>query len=508
MHYILVVHGTWNAPDRSTRMWYQFDPADPTNFSQRLKQQLDANGLSGTVWPSPEGQLVDFVWSGENTHSARCAAGDRLADVMRTINSKDPDAHIHLVGHSHGGNVVLRAAREMWDGTAHSPATITLLGTPFYRKVWQHNKVVDTLRRLPSAIVTALVLTIPFLYPLVMLSSAVLALLPNVAMLSWNPLAWPTWLKLVLALVIVGLGWFLDWVSALVEIQDTNVYFDESALVEKTPQARIPALVVSAGRLDEAFLALSAEPLAVAFLVPQLRAILGRSRRPLFDDLDKAGRIPAFRLPGEMIIRVISRGAWNVGYMLLSPFWVPLRNYVIHPVLARVVLKAVNATAFGLPPSELAGARIEISDRLELPNRFDETHLDVADVLLHAPPRAPASTLPDDAAARYDFLHVEERLEEKRSSSTLWKTVSAAMPDIRKRYRGHEPARLEHDVLLHSLMLEERLKEVAGSVPLAHSSYYSNQVVIEAIARFIAASASKERIPASVPARPLARGPF
>jgi hypothetical protein len=492
MHYILVVHGTWNAPDRNVRMWYQLDPADPANFCQRLKQRLEANGLSGTVWPSPDGQLIDFVWSGENTHDARCAAGDRLAQVMREIASKDPDARIHLVGHSHGGNVVLRAVREVWGGSASRPATITLLGTPFYRKVWQRNKVVDTLRRLPSAIVTALVIAIPFLYPLVMLSSALLALLPTVAMISWNPLGWPAWLKLVIVLVIVGLGWLLDWISALVEIQDTNIYFDESALIEKTPQAPIPALVVSAGRFDEAFLALSAEPLAVAFLVPQLRAILGRSRRPLFDDWDQAGRIPTFRVPGQIINDVITRGAWNVGYMLLSPLWVPLRDHVIHPLLSRVMLRAVNATAFGLPPSELAGARIEISDRLALPTRFEETHLDVADVLLHAPPRPPTATLPDDAAARYDFLHVEERLEEKKSSSTLWKTVSAAMPDLRKRYRGNEPARLEHDLLLHSLMLEERLKEVAGSVPLAHSGYYSNEEVIETIARFVAARASKD----------------
>ena len=77
MHYVLVVHGTWNPPDRTVRMWYQFDATDPANFCQRLNHQLETNGLSGAVWPSPEGRVVDFAWSGENSHEARLAAGGR-----------------------------------------------------------------------------------------------------------------------------------------------------------------------------------------------------------------------------------------------------------------------------------------------------------------------------------------------------------------------------------------------------------------------------------------------
>ena len=594
MHYVLVVHGTWNAPDRTVRMWYQFDPTDPANFCQRLNDQLETNGLSGAVWPSPEGRVVDFSWSGENSHEARLAAGDRLAHLMREISHKDPDAHIHLIGHSHGGNVVLRAVSRRMDGSAeqarsllasilrepsddamaaveeaikkqftdgddcraerlrpllqecarsafaaiaadrslasirrddnlamsgqmavavshgplsdvyrafaqrlwqvNGPASVTLLGTPFYRKVWRRNKVLRTLRLVPSVIVSTLVVTSPF-YLLAMLASAVLAVLPAVNMVSWNPLAWPIWLQIPLALVMAVFGLTFGFVdTVIVRDTDTNLYFDETSLNKLKPQAPTPALVVSAGRLDESFLAMSADPFAVAFFVPQLSAILGNSLdSPAYDE--QTGRSIGFSVLGEAYIDLLARGAWKIGYLLVSPIWVPLRDRVIHPLLSRVLLDVVKATAFGLPPSELAGARIEISNRLQLPTWFEETHVDAADVLLHAPPPVTTPVPPEQAAAQYEFLHVDEQLELKKPLSALWKTVSAAMPDIRRHYRDQEPARLERDLLLHSVMLEERLKEIAGSVPLTHSRYYSNQQIIETIARFVARNAEREPSP-------------
>jgi hypothetical protein len=291
-------------------------------------------------------------------------------------------------------------------------------------------------------------------------------------------------------------GSAIGLIDALIDRDaDTNLYFDETSLDKAKLQAPTPTLVVSAGRLDEAFLALSAEPLAVAFFVPHLRAILGSSRGSSASD-ERTGRSMTFSIIGELFIGSFARGAWKLGYLFVSPLWVPLRERVIQPLLSRVLLDVVKATAFGLPPAELSGARIDISDRLDLPTWFDETHVDAADVLLHAPPPVPTALPPEQIAARYEFLHVDEQLQHMESSSTLWKTVSAAMPDIRKYYRDRDPARLEHDLLLHSVMLEERLKEIAGSVPLTHSRYYSNQQIIETVASFIAQNAgSGRRVP-------------
>jgi hypothetical protein len=231
--------------------------------------------------------------------------------------------------------------------------------------------------------------------------------------------------------------------------------------------------------------------LAVAFFVPHLRALLGGSRSgPEYDQ--RTGRNMTYSILGDLFIGAITRGAARLGYALIAPLWVPLRERVVQPLLSRVLLDVVKATAFGLPPVELSGASIDISDRLQLPTWFADTHVDAADALLHAPPTAPAAVPAEQIAAHYEFLHVDQQLEEKKPESALWKTVSAAMPDVQKFYRDRDPARLEHDLLLHSVLLEERLKEVAGSVPLTHSRYYSNQQIIETIAGFIAGHALPE----------------
>src|SRR5678815_2985221 len=53
-----------------------------------------------------ECQIREFYWSGVNRHEARITAGAALA---RAIEKAGPDRKVHLVGHSHGGNVALAA---------------------------------------------------------------------------------------------------------------------------------------------------------------------------------------------------------------------------------------------------------------------------------------------------------------------------------------------------------------------------------------------------------------
>src|SRR5262245_49703474 len=55
-------------------------------------------------------QIKEFYWTGLNTHEGRLAAG---ADLARAIRNEQPDRKIHLVGHSHGGNVALVAVNEL-----------------------------------------------------------------------------------------------------------------------------------------------------------------------------------------------------------------------------------------------------------------------------------------------------------------------------------------------------------------------------------------------------------
>lgn len=94
-------------------------------------------------WISPESQLATalvgrfpgiridtFRWSGDNAHSARIAAGEALARRIDHLSSDlPPGAAIHLVGHSHGGNVALYALDRSHN--AGKVKSVACLGTPF-----------------------------------------------------------------------------------------------------------------------------------------------------------------------------------------------------------------------------------------------------------------------------------------------------------------------------------------------------------------------------------------
>jgi carboxylesterase len=69
-------------------------------------------------------EVREFRWSGGNTHQARMDAG---ADLARTIESEDESRRIHLVGHSHGGNVALAAANHLHPRRVE---TLILLANP------------------------------------------------------------------------------------------------------------------------------------------------------------------------------------------------------------------------------------------------------------------------------------------------------------------------------------------------------------------------------------------
>lgn len=100
-----------------------------------------------------------FSWSGDNDTKERNLASERLLDVMlRTYRFwRNQEVHLHLIGHSHGGNVInqfseLITSKEMIGKSAilkknnftEFPASwkvksITYLSTPFFQKKHQLN---------------------------------------------------------------------------------------------------------------------------------------------------------------------------------------------------------------------------------------------------------------------------------------------------------------------------------------------------------------------------------
>ena len=71
-----------------------------------------------------ECEIREFRWSGHNTHQARLTAG---ADLAGAIGNEDSSRRVHLVGHSHGGNVALTAVNKL---PPMRITSLTLLANP------------------------------------------------------------------------------------------------------------------------------------------------------------------------------------------------------------------------------------------------------------------------------------------------------------------------------------------------------------------------------------------
>jgi len=100
-----------------------------------------------------------FSWSGDNDTKERTQASERLFDFLLRVYSgwKNQEVHLHLIGHSHGGNVInqfteLVSSKEMIaKSTILKPRkitefpklwkvkSITYLSTPFFQKKHQLN---------------------------------------------------------------------------------------------------------------------------------------------------------------------------------------------------------------------------------------------------------------------------------------------------------------------------------------------------------------------------------
>src|SRR5262249_12292903 len=107
----------------------------PANFCRRLNDHLETRGMGRPVWRTCGHLRTDFHWSGSNDHAARLAAALELVDLVQGISTADKTARIHLIAHSHGGNVVLAALDPlMLAKTWPRLGRVVFMGTPFLFK--------------------------------------------------------------------------------------------------------------------------------------------------------------------------------------------------------------------------------------------------------------------------------------------------------------------------------------------------------------------------------------
>ncbi|HEX5126193.1 MAG TPA: alpha/beta fold hydrolase [Rhodocyclaceae bacterium] len=118
--HVVFVHGTFaEGSDRGTGY-----AAPDQEFPTMLREHFGVGGDShGTSYGT-------FGWSGSATEHARQKAGTRLAGWITDWRKANPDRPLHLVGHSHGGNVIGHALGALDESL--SVDSVMMLGTPHW----------------------------------------------------------------------------------------------------------------------------------------------------------------------------------------------------------------------------------------------------------------------------------------------------------------------------------------------------------------------------------------
>jgi carboxylesterase len=90
-----------------------------------LPQSGFSRAIRGSFSDPEQCEMRWHWWTARNTHEARIVAGIDLAQEI--LEHCDGDQRVHIVGHSHGGNIALLAANRLPSGRISS---IVLLATP------------------------------------------------------------------------------------------------------------------------------------------------------------------------------------------------------------------------------------------------------------------------------------------------------------------------------------------------------------------------------------------
>ena len=111
--HVVYVHGTFASGARDEGNYAH----GQGEMAQVLKREHHATTFSAVEW------------NGQANEAARLAAGQHLAQGL--LKKFDGGENVHLVGQSHGGNVIGHALQQL-GGTGFGVASVTMLGTPHW----------------------------------------------------------------------------------------------------------------------------------------------------------------------------------------------------------------------------------------------------------------------------------------------------------------------------------------------------------------------------------------
>jgi hypothetical protein len=179
---ITLVHGTF-ARDAD---WAN-DPQSP--LRRRLTEKLD------------DVDFKIFKWTGGNSDVDRIDGAKELQGAIRCVATESPDARHIIIGHSHGGNVILRAL-DGFSEAGHVDRVVTL-ATPFINcKARELNRLVKVLRGGSTALLAALALLVVWMS--IPIAKSLEAIVPLGNPDESDP--WGTWQTIVVCLdLLLGL---------------------------------------------------------------------------------------------------------------------------------------------------------------------------------------------------------------------------------------------------------------------------------------------------------------
>ncbi|CAI5508523.1 unnamed protein product [Closterium sp. Naga37s-1] len=384
--------------------------------------------------------------------------------------------------------------RKKWAGSSSSNCLgrVVFLGTPFYTKHWDPQAALTMARTILGLSVLVFVVIVG---AVVSVKYAIFHEV-NTAELTGGELTFWVTVALVSVAVVV-----YNTLSSK-RYSDGNVYFTE----KKAWSPAMSALVLNAGKLDEAALALSTEPLVRAYLMPQVKTMLTpdpwRMLRPF---PAKTWLVSLANLYNNCWVAL-----WTL--VLVVPYiilW--LLNFFLVPYFCNQLLRLFITLGFGLQKNELDCAQVYVEEWLRLPPATHSiAHWNVQKILTAATldqlkDLRKRSVIPGEAAAteealmeahtqlvdphaiaqRWRFLWDDPELERKAEDST---TLALLKNQVDKMAHNPRISRVafERELKVVCVTLEERYKDMTGNVELSHGSYFRNHVVIAVIAHFLA----------------------
>ena len=131
---VIIVHGTWAAPEPGKSRWYQRVDGLPAakGFVSKLDAALQERGSPARCWAHcSQGDEIFSWFRGENSWIVRTRAASALADYVAQLRREG--WRCHIVAHSHGGNVLVEALPQIMaaQSSDEPQGKIVTLGTPF-----------------------------------------------------------------------------------------------------------------------------------------------------------------------------------------------------------------------------------------------------------------------------------------------------------------------------------------------------------------------------------------